>query len=286
MKVFVSPTCQPCSRAMHRVSSALREFAPRGVSFVVSPAEADLQVLHAIAMNARPDPDCKRYAVVQYCTTNASEQNAQELWSPASTVWSYYMLWLRYPGVQAKHYHAPLGVDRNIFSVRATRGRERAVLTSGYVNGPGAEAILPLMKAALSLGFKVYHLGPKVVQGMAAFMHPLKTHFESISDDQLARLYSHVQYVGAMRYIEGFELPAIEGLACGARPIVFDQPATRRWFSEFADFVDESLPQDELEEALRQVLLQPLQPVEHVDKLLDERFNWKKIVEGFWERAL
>lgn len=278
MKVYLEPTCIPCSRAMYRVADALREYAPRGVQFVSLPGESDLQVLHAIGMNARPDAHAREYAVIQYCTTNDSPLDRGELWGNARLVWSYYDL------PAPRLYHAPLGGDGRVFYPRGGE-RRRLVLTSGYVNGPGAEAIEAATDAALQKGLSVIHLGPDTVVGMRNINHPHRRVMHNISDNDLAKLYSKCEWVAAMRYIEGFELPAVEGLLCGARPIMFDQPATRRWYEGHAEFVPEYENRIQLTQRLREVFSSPAVPVSEDEmEAVKITFDWRRIVEGFWKR--
>lgn len=284
VKVYIHPTCVPCSRAMYRVTTALRETVPLGVKLTDKVVDADFQVLHAISMEARPFHGTKDYAVIQYCTTHDSLPNRGVLWGGAKVVWSYYQL-------DAHNlYHAPLGVDPNVFKAREASGISpfRAkVVTSGYVTGAGAEAIWSVAEAATKNGLSVVHIGPSEVQGMRSLGNSfLWKAVEGISDARLADIYSKAHFVSALRYLEGFELPAIEAMSCGTRPVVFDQPALRHWYGDFADFLPE-LGEDELVPVLeeyfakgpRAVLLSEIAEVRH-------RFDWKRITTEFWERVM
>src|SRR5207253_7002977 len=110
--------------------------------------------------------------------------------------------------------------------------------------------------------------------------------YSGLSDIQLATLYAQCHYVSGLRRIEGFELPAAEGLLCGARPILFDRDHYRNWYGSLAEYITESdrpgvvaqlvdlfgrqvrtVTADERNEAVR-------------------RFHWPTILNGFWERCL
>lgn len=288
MKVFLEPTCVPCSRAMHRVAAALRRHAPPNVEVVRRRAAADLQVLHAIGP-LLPAPD-KPYAIIQYCLTTAEgwdEREWRHAWTEARLVWSYYDLADRMPS-GARFYFAPLGVDA-VFAAgprRTGNGRDVGVVTSGYVSGAGAEAIEEVAEAARRLGLRVFHLGPKRPEGMAERMEKTWVSGEDIEDEELALWYSRARWVSGLRHGEGYELPVIEGLACGARPIVFDRPDMRRWYDGLATLVPECSG-GALVEALVEVLAQgPLLVAEWEREEVVRTFDWRVIAEGFWSRLL
>src|SRR6266511_4528244 len=134
-------------------------------------------------------------------------------------------------------YRAPLGVEGSVFYDRGLV-RDAAVMTSGYV--PAGEAIHECYEAVFGVlrgrhGGMV-HLGPSFWSDGSVEVA------EGVSDDRLATLYSRCRYVSGLRRGEGFELPVIEGLACGARPVCFDNPCYREWFDGHAVFVEELPP--------------------------------------------
>jgi glycosyltransferase involved in cell wall biosynthesis len=109
---------------------------------------------------------------------------------------------------------------------------------------------------------------------------------ERVTDDRLATLYSRCRYVSGLRRGEGFELPVIEGLACGARPVCFDVPCYRDWFDGHAIFVHEVSPEQlvpELVEVFRREPA-PVTPEER-DAVL-ARFDWSRICSRFWQLVL
>ena len=102
----------------------------------------------------------------------------------------------------------------------------------------------------------------------------------------MADYFSQCQFVSGLRRIEGFELPVLEGALCGARPIVFDQPHYKHWFKDFAVFIGEG-SREEVIDSLESVFRIGAIPVSENEKaLIRERFNWYKIIRGFWERIL
>ena len=183
-------------------------------------------------------------------------------------------------------YHAPLGVDSAVF--RQVNGYRRTigVITSGYVSHPSAEAIEEVADAALICKLAVFHLGPRNVEGMAPRKEASWTASLGITDSDLASLYSHAQWVSGLRHVEGFELPVLEGLLCGARPIVFDRPEMRKWYEGHAVFVKESHG-EELIKSLVTILSKPPQPVTLFERnFVAKKFQWSRIANGFWEALL
>ncbi len=65
----------------------------------------------------------------------------------------------------------------------------------------------------------------------------------SVTDEELCYLYSNCEVFIYPSIAEGFGLPPIEALACGARVIVSDLPVFREVLGECAVFVDTERPQ-------------------------------------------
>jgi hypothetical protein len=182
------------------------------------------------------------------------------------------------PGAQ--FYQSPLGVDP-VFRQPSTFTERRPykVLTSGYVNGHGMEALEEPAQVALALGHQPVHLGP-LPSGLTKPWHDHMYH--GIGDWELKLLYHRSEYVAAMRYVEGFEFPAAEGLVNGCRPIMFDRSDARCWFNDWAHFVPEcSGP--ELEAHLYKILEQTAAKVTAEEIAAAKKlFNWSTIVSSFW----
>jgi hypothetical protein len=274
------------SRAMSRVAEALRRHAPSRVRFVERPAAADVALLHVIGPDALSYRSPARATVaMQYCykTAGGTRDEWREWWGRQGAVMSYYDLSADVPA-GTPFVHAPLGVDRSVFFER--RGRARAQLvTSGYVSAPGAEAIREAAEAAAMCGVPTFHLGPRLPEGMQAAPAGWRSGL-GIPDDALAREYSAALWVSGLRHVEGFEMPAAEGLMCGARPVMFDRPEARAWFGEHAVFVPECSGA-ELVGALAEVFSRPPEPVDAAERrAAAARFDWAAIAARFWEAAI
>lgn len=277
MKVYLHPTGIH-SKAMIRVACALVKYAPKDVTFVTRPAYADVQVLHVIGQDVLQYSLPREYVTIQYCyqTAGGSHNQWKDFWSKSRFVWSYYDLDV----IGVPFYHSPLGVDSDVFK---DQGLERtAIMTSGYVSGSGAEPIEDVSCAADSLGIPTLHLGPNTIQGMTVYPKRFKAYL-NIPDAKLAQLYNKSKWVSGLRYVEGFEMPVIEGLACGARPICFDRPDMHKWYNGHAIFVPEAKG-TELQGIIKEVLQSPPAPVTDAEReSVVAKFSWPEIAHGFWQ---
>lgn len=278
MKVFLQPPTH-MSLAMFRVASALELTAPDGVDIVAREDQADVLILHVIGHEAITYRTDKRVAVMQYClgTAGASGDAWHPLWARSLATWSYYDLRPHLPR-GARFYHAPLGIA-DIFTDAYTEMPRSGVMTSGYVTGPNAEAIEEVTIAAKTLDLQSVHLGPRPVGGSSDTQYNVTG---LLSDAALARLYRRIGYVSGLRFVEGFEMCAAEGLACGARPIMFNRPDAH-WFGDHAEYVPEYNGYSLVRE-LKHVLARrprPVTPEERAEILV--KFNWDTLARGFWQ---
>lgn len=290
MKVYAAVP-HGMSRAMNRVVKALQRHAPDHVSFASRREDAELVVLHVIGYPETEQAirelreSGQRYAMIQYCMRSTQRPSTNEwrgMWASAEVVWSYYDLrqHIREDGgwdLDFNFYDAPLGVDDEVFQPSDVPSiRNYTMLTSGYV--AETEGVYEAAEAVARVGGNHYHLGPAMPLG------PFTRCELGISDEQLARVYRSCKYVAGLRRAEGFEMPAIEGLVCGARPVCFDRPHYRRWFEPWAKFVPEGNYQ-EVTDALARVFREDARVTLAESVAAAEKFNWAAIVDGFWSLA-
>lgn len=281
------------SRAMDRVANALALYAPKHVETTQVPSESDLVVVHVIGY---PETEKfvglirkagKRYAIMQYCMRTTQRPNTndwRDIWAGAVCVWSYYDLpqLIREDGgapVDFNFYHAPLGVDAWAFyPYDRPTVRNFTILTSGYV--AETEGVREAEEAVRRVNGNHFHLGPDL--GFS----PLTRRALGISDDELAGVYRSCRFVAGLRRAEGFEMPAAEGLVCGARPVCFDRPHYRRWFEPWAVFIPEGTFEEVvvsltgLFEHAREAGIPPVSFEE--SRAAAARFDWATLVPAFW----
>lgn len=295
MKVFAELP-PGLSKAMERIVAALKNHAPyETVKFVRKEEDADLVIVHVIGYPEtteavkRIKSNGQEYVIVQYCMRSTQRPNTGDwidIWQHAQLVWSYYDLkeLMREDGADPKwdwniqFYLSPLGADPVFGATKPTEVKMYTMLTSGYV--AESEAVNEVTKAIKTIGGRHFHLGPRDAAPEA------NAWGLGISDTALADVYSRCCWVAGLRRCEGFEMPAAEGLVCGARPIMFDAVHYRRWFGEFAEFIPEG-SFDEVVDALLGIFGEGCRLVsENERQAAIARFDWKPIIAGFWERTL
>jgi hypothetical protein len=294
--------CPPTlGQGIHRVVRELKAHAPAGVTFTEDRAGADHIVHHVVGVgNFSPTPidvlieqDAKRYSVIQYCLKTTEQPGVewwdQMVWGGATCVWSYYDLIQRMKDEQhwtsgeqwPAFYHAPLGVSAAFHPPTPRVAKAYLVGTSGYLAEP--ECIDAWFAVCEATGQRLFHLGPWLPCFNAA--PGLVTQLNGIDDATLAMKWAACHYVNGLRATEGFELPAAEGLACGARPVLFDRAEHREWFEARAVYITEGRTRAELTAQLRHLVPTPLMmPGETT--WAREQFNWGRLCQGFWARVV
>jgi len=291
---------------MVRIANALREYCPESVSITDNVESADLIILYVIGSSQIPLAESylsqgKQIAIVQCCLKTAGGTLSEwiNLWRKCAIVWSYYDL-TSYAIQEYKRasitsieynnyiecvnfYHAPIGID-SIFkqNISKIQDRERYVITTGYVDGTGCEAITDVWKAALSESFRVVHIGGEVARH-GEFPEAV-VRFEDVTDELLRNLYMGADYVFSLRYHEGFELPAAEAISCGTRPVLFVQPDLIHHYGAIPYYLKECQGKELINE-IRIMLSLPRSNCIVPDYLVNQirfRFDWQAICKGFW----
>ena len=276
MKVFANSVLN--NFAMKRIENAFKKYSPKEIEFVENEKDAELVIIYAYGHRrkqwwtaSRLLSEGKKYAVIQTAirsTPNPGCDDWLQLWQNAKLVWSYYDLpsfiksenaiWQQYIK-KFSFYYAPLGVDPDIFK---DLNLERKYIAT--IGNNRDESVNECKEAAQAVGKEVYELGA------------------GISDEELVKKYNQSKYVCALRRKEGFEFPVLEGLLCGAIPIVYDRPETRRWFDGLAIFIPE-VKHEQVVDNLISYFQSDLPALEKKEDVM-KRFNWKTIIEGFWSR--
>lgn len=268
--------------ATARVALNLTKYMPKDAVLTCGPESAELVILHVVGRHdhvakaaAKMRANGQQYAIIQYVLgscRNPDPKDWLEIWGGAKVVWSYYDLHEYVPGL----YHAPLAADPDIF-FKENAEKKYMVGTVGQTYQ--AECFGEVRLAAFQAGGKVLHIGPPIAPD------PNMEWFQDVTDDQLRLLYNQCHHFSALRRKDGFELIAVEALLCGVRPVMFDTPDYRFWFDGLADFVPEDNP-GEVVAHLGMLFRSKVKPV--TDAEIEEtrlRFDWKKVVTGFWEKC-
>lgn len=286
MKVYVENFLQ--DSAILRITNAVKRYSSSIRTFVDSVEAADFVIVCAYGHRRKIKyyverllAQNKKYAVIQLSIRSTPHPGTESwipIWEKAELVWSYYNL----PELCKKDkttvnfnfYHAPLGVDSKIF--KETKHKRNFLIASTGSGKPwNKECKNEILLAAKDLGKKIFQLGP-------GENNDIITYSNNVDDMVLAEYYSQCGFVSGLRRIEGFELPVIEGLLCGARPICFDTSNYRQWFDELAEFIPEDA---HIHENLRKLFLKGAKPVTETEKrYVKTMFNWDTIIKNFWAK--
>lgn len=260
------------SRGVQRVVSALKKYYPELTS---DESKAELIFLHITGDRDKFLSKTKsilnmgkKYVVIQYAFKSTQKPNREAwfpIWSKAELVWSYYDL-----GDGFNFYQSPLGVDE-VFTNK-NLPRIHTVCTSGlsYLT----ESVRECNFAAKAVGGNIVHIGANIGNNIDCRLN--------ITDEELSRLYSQCSYVSGLRRIEGFELPAAEGLLCGSVPVLFDKPHYRKWYEPWGVFIPE-LSREETIKNLIEVFSQKPKTINNID-LARKRFSWQSIIAELFNR--
>jgi hypothetical protein len=287
MKIFVEDFLQ--NIAIQRISSALNKYPPLGHEIVMNKEDADFVVVIAYGQRRYMEEytrellkQNKKYSIIQLSLRGTSNPNTNDwipIWEKAESVWSYYNLpaLCKEDGIPIKFnfYHAPLGVDADVFK-ETSLPRKFIIANTGSGKAWNKECKNEGILAAN--GKPVFQMGVGENSDTITFSN-------LVDDYELAKYYSQCQFVSGLRRIEGFELPVIEGLLCGARPIVFDRPHYRDWFDGLAEFIPEDYPK--ITDELREVFKKGARPVTDSEKeYVKTHFNWEDLCDKFWQKTI
>lgn len=280
------------SRGVGRTARMMERYAPTRMEFVDAEKDAQLILLHVVGRRDHVRRTVEhtigshqRVAIIQHVLRSCQKPNAKEweaIWAQCELIWSAYNLPLLSAQDGARFttpfYHAPFGCDPDVF--RAPLGNSRRYVLGTASTSPEVESIHECYTAAKHTGRLQMHLGNSLQPE-----DNIIEVFNNISDGELAQLWGQCEYVSGLRQIEGFELPAVEGLLCGARPILYDAPHYRQWYGPWGVFIPTYHTYLERMEAITNVLKEPVLPVSYPERNeAAQFFHWQRIINGFWER--
>jgi hypothetical protein len=288
-KVYIEPAPDG-DRAINRVIDALKMYAPERVEFVERKS-AELVIIHVVGRKNALERkiahllyEGKKYVLIQYSVRSTQKPETGywlASWKSAELVWSYYdlNLYLQEDGHEKyldNFYHTPLGVDQS-FKQRYKGEKLYKIMTHG--RGWTTESIRECGWATKNTSNRMLHLGEDMKR-------PWVDCVTNISDVWLSHLYGQCEFVAGLRRTEGFELPAAEGLICGARPILFDRLHYRKWYNRWGIFIPEG-EREEVIQSLEEIFKKEIPPVSEEEiKDAKEFFDWKWIIKGFWDKLL
>lgn len=274
-------------RVIYRINKYLRIYSPEWAEFVSSPKDADFQILDVIGKGSLEFINNNNLIFLQHCFLT-SEDSSPNYWHPvlqrAKLVVSYMDLNRLLENRQINFLRVPWGVDPNCFFTSENVEKNFEIISTGYISS--TESIEEAYKAVHRIGKSMINIGKNFSFG------PGFSCKENISDEEFRRLYERSKYVIGLRKIEGFELPIIEGLLCGARGICYNADHYKHWFGNLVEYIDED-PMSSygvsysglVEEQIYNIITGQYRSVTQEEKeLVKSKFSWKVIMKKIWER--
>jgi hypothetical protein len=228
-------------RAFFRISKALRDNVDSRIQFTDSPIEADVELIHYVgygeALESYRKCKNKPYICFMHCTGDALEPEittpvVKSFLQNAVFIYTFHPLDKYIDGLNLMI--GPWGVDSTLFHpCRAIKPPLKySILSTGYV--AETEAISEIYQAVKACNGRMAHVGHNFKYGN------LYDHYEGVSDERMINLYQNSVFTSGLRRTSGFELPVLEGMCCGSRPIIFDNEYYTKFFSDFAITIPES----------------------------------------------
>jgi hypothetical protein len=278
MKVYAEKTRDFFGKAFTRIADARKRYAPNNIELTNNLEEADLQIIDVIGKGEEQLIKAPRYILNIYCWYT-SERYSKEFLEGAELVTSTYDIPSFDSTIKFKNFMMlPVGYDPKVFYQIPNLKKKYGIMTTGYV--AGTEAIDCCFEACKRMGFDMVHVGGNFKWG---------THYinkENITDDEMRVLYNESRIVSALRFIEGFEVGGIEALACGVRPVVFNNPIYTTWYKNHAQYITECKDSNVLISEIMRVIYNPIPVDKSEQEWVKKNFCWEKVMGNFWKGVL
>jgi hypothetical protein len=263
-------------RAFSRISDALHKHSPERIEWV-DHKSCEVALVHVVGggevkvIQSALD-NYKKVVIFQHCYFTSMYDHWLDYWKQSNLTLSFHDL-QSYTPEKFNFYSTPLGADTDTFRLINQGDRPLKAFTTGHV--ASTENIDKIYQACNLTGNTLYHTGENFRYGHHyQFM-------EYMNDSAFVGILNNTQYIPCLREIEGFEMMGVEGLFCGARPIVPNLP-TYRWYEGHAEFVD---TQNNLLNQLVEIFNRepkPLTSDEYYE--LDLKFSWRNIVKNIFSK--
>lgn len=285
MLIYAEVLPSSLGRAMYRINKNMRKYAPEWVEFTDDKSKAEFQILDVIGKGSLEYLYKDNYAILEHCFLS-SDDASKETWMPVfdkAKLVGTYMDLPRLIGSNSFNFHRmPWGADPEIFFRLDDAEKYYSILTTGHV--AETESIKEVYDALESTSGNIVHVGHDFKLGNRF------RHFENISDESLVSLYNKSYYVSGLRKMEGFELPILEGLLCGARGVCYNSEHYSYWYGDLVEYVEEDdyaklgSYSERTKQQLEELFSKLYRPVTDGEiELIKTKFSWKSIMQTFWK---
>lgn len=261
-------------KAFYRISEAIHKYSPDWVTWVNSAEQADVEIVHEVGSGEiKPIEDSisagKKTIIVQHTYFTSGYNKWDELWERANLTISFHNL----PDYTKKKFNflaSPWGYEPSVFYDKHFV-KENAIFATGHV--AETEHLYDVFLACNETNTIMYHTGEDFKWGGKY------VHLPYMENDKFNNLLNRVKYVSCLRDIEGFEMAGVEGLACGATPIVLDL-STYRWYDGYSISID---PYSNIKDQLVNYLKINYILVNYQEKF-EKTFQWYYIINNIFNK--
>ena len=259
-----------------------KSYAPINYEFTTDSNISDFQIIDITRISDKYYINNEKYIVLFHCFGEWSEENPSEyydLFKNAMFVYSHIDLASLYPTLDShKFMRGPWGVQPDLWRKIESNNSRFEILCTGEI--ASTEGIEECIAACDMMNTELLHVGNNLRYTNKSYINKSK-----LTQDEMMLAYNDSKWVSALRRIEGFEKPAMEGLLCGARPICFDTPLYRYWYGDLARYVKEGTHKETSLDLINVMKTQyaPIS-IEEREKAI-KRFSWVNVSKRFWDKV-
>lgn len=256
-------------KAFKRISSAFHRYSPNNIEWVET--NQDVTLVHVVGgAEIHFLEEFDNLIIVQHCYLTTDYQNI-----PWETYWKKAILNIAFRDLREvsssdiNFCHTPWGADTHTFYNIESTVRDIDVFSTGHV--ASTEHLDTLFHACEATAKMMYHTGENFKYNRNHYRY-----MPYMDDLAYRNILNRSRYVSCLREVEGFEMAGVEGLLCGAVPIVPNLP-TYSWYKGYGVFVDMD---GDVQAQLQEILMSPPPKVDFASAR--ETFGWEKIVNNIF----
>lgn len=262
-------------KAFKRISDAFHKYSPSWIEWVQREEDCNVLLVHVVGgEEAIILEKVIPKIIIQHCYFSAEYERYDwpKYWEQAILTVSFHNL-PEYTERKFSFYGMPWGAEVEQFFRIPSIEKDISIFSTGHV--AETECIDKVFEACKTLKTIMFHTGHNFNWNTQYYKH-----LEYIDNVPFNYLLNRCKYVSALRLVEGFELTAIEGLFCEARPIIPNE-STYNWYRNYAYTIDTS--KDIVEQLMVILNTSPKPILEEEKKEIISTFSWKTIMEGFYK---
>lgn len=249
-----------------RVRQQIQATSPEWAEIIIGEGMADAQIILAIGASGMSDLVERTPTVMLQLCYESAHGGTKEFWDE---IWSKCLMVGSYFNLKAPNFiRFPMGYDPSMFYRDDNVSKRYDAIVFGDMEGPEE------IKSVVEAFDVVAHIsGVDLGLGIGYIT------YNNIPDDRLRSIYQQSKYCIGLRHVEGFEMPIIEGAACGCIPITFDLECYRHWFDGMALFLD---PDGDIRKQLSEIDGFSAQKTHSEDRV--KKFEQQTAWKPFWDK--